>query len=180
MPTVLTGKSDTGGAAWAKLDVGVYPATLTSFESSPSAFEPDKERFQFNFTLDDQYEDDGETPVVMRYWANAVLSPRSTLASIIEAMGFAWTVGQGFDLDTLVGQPCRLMVGRKTPQGKTEAIAFVQSVVGPEAKTKAAPKKAAPTAAVAGDDGIGPCVSCGEPGTKFTGKGKPICEECAG
>jgi hypothetical protein len=156
MPTVLTGKADsgTGGGAWAKLDVGVYDAVLESFESAPSAFEPDKERFQFNFQLTEMNDDNGD-PITMRYWANAVLSPRSTLASIIESMGHEWAVGEPFDIDSLVGSPCRLMVGRRIPKGKSkeDEHAFVQSVE--PAKDPSPPKGATkPPAAVAAAD---PC-----------------------
>jgi hypothetical protein len=179
MPTVLTGKADsgTGGGAWAKLDVGVYDAVLESFESAPSAFEPDKERFQFNFRLTDEVDDNGDG-IMMRYWANAVLSPRSTLASIIESLGHEWEVGEPFDVDELVGSECRLMVGRRIPKGKTkeDEHSFVQSVEPP--KDEPAPVKLAtkaPAAAVAAD----PCCvpGCKRESVIYDGEGNAFCEK---
>jgi hypothetical protein len=159
--------------------VGVYDAVLESFESAPSTFEPDKERFQFNFRLT-EIEDDNGDGVMMRYWANAVLSPRSTLASIIESMGCEWEVGEPFDVDELIGLPCRLMVGRRVPKGKTkeDEHSFVQSVEpakDPVAPTKLATKAPAAAAAVAAQ----PCCvpGCKRESVVFDGEGNAFCEK---
>ena len=193
MANVLVGTTASGGA-WAHLPADVYDATLDSYEEAPRGIsqwndDPDAVRLTINFRLDDlpqetldflsesmKADDPVENPITMKYWVNKVLSPKANLAPVLEALGIPWGPGIATDLDDMPGKRCRLVVGRKIPQGKTEEIAFVQSIVPAKAVTPNAPKRTAPAAAAPAT--LACCVpQCKREGVVFDAEGNAFCEK---
>lgn len=178
MATVLTGKDDSGtGAAWAQLPIGIYAATLTSVAEVDNRFEPGEKRVEFIFSLEDEADEEGN-PIELRYWVNATLSPRSKLAAVAEALGFAWEIGQPFTVDDMVGAHCRLLTGRKTRErdGQTDEIAVVQSVVPVEQpKAKPVARRAPSPPSPAAVESTCRVEGCGEVVDHYTPRGTPLC-----
>ena len=181
MANVIVGKEGGGGGgAWADLPADVYDAVLESYEENPRGIsqyndDPDAMRLTLNFRLTGELDAEGNS-ITMKHWVNKVLSPKANLAPILDALGIPWGPGVPTDLDDMPGKPCRLVVGRKTPEGKTEEIAFVQSVVPAKAVTPDAPKRTAP--AVAGGSVDLCCIpNCGRPVGRYDTNGVPFCQQ---
>ena len=187
MANVITAReTGTGGGAWAHLPADVYDAVLESYEERIRPLDqfnddPDAMRLTLKFRLDDlpgslleTLGEGAENPVYMLHWVNKTLSAKANLAPVLDALGIAWGPGEATDLDDMPGKRCRLVVGRKTPQGKTEEIAFIQSVVPAKAVTPDAPSKTKKAAPSAGSDTCD-VEGCAAPVNSYTKRGKALC-----
>jgi len=136
----IIGKESTGSGAWNELEADVYDATLTSIEDAGVSQFDGKEQFKITFALD--LVDEAGDQIILYKWVNKVLSAKSNLAGIIEACGGQWEVGRSFDLESLAGSQCRVMVNISDKTQKR----YVADVLAPK---KAAAVAAAPKAAAA-------------------------------
>jgi hypothetical protein len=102
----------TGGMA---VDPDTYKAVLSRLEQKVITYDgQDKDVIEFIFTITDDDSDfegvevSGIATLVPR------LTPKSKLRQWIEAMtGQKLTDGESFDLDTLIGKPCRVLTENK-------------------------------------------------------------------
>jgi hypothetical protein len=173
MVTTIVG-TEGGSGAWNELEADVYDATLTAVEDGGvSSYPPNKPQYKFTFTLD-LTDDEGEN-IRMYNWPNQVLSPKSNVAGIIDACGKTWTPGQTFDLDSLVGSRCRVLINIREKTNK-RFVADVLSIkaVGQMAKPKASTDD---TAAVSETCGF---PKCGQQAIQYDEDGMGICVKHGG
>lgn len=91
---------------------GVYPATLTNIKQFENAYGP---RLGFEFTLGGK----GGGVTVLRS-TTPQLTPQSKLAGLIRGLTGAELPGGEFDLESLLGKQCQVLVRRSTNKnGKT-------------------------------------------------------------
>jgi hypothetical protein len=90
------------------LEAGTYPATVSGAEPADGSFGT---QVKLTFAVDGETTDEG-APLELWAWASQKLNPRTKLWRWCSAIaGVAPVKGQPFDVETLVGQPCRLQVG---------------------------------------------------------------------
>lgn len=168
-----------------EFEPGMYDAIVQNIESVPNTYPDSRNDTQLQWTFEvPGYENEDGSTADKRGWCNPVWNPKAKLWKWAQAiLGSVPGEGEPFRTSSLIGKPCRIVLN--SDDGKIK----LTDVLGPaKAGGKAAPKKPGLVArlqdgdvpagtAVATD--MGPCVLCGEPGTRFTGKGKPICDECA-
>lgn len=170
------GSDATGSAAWAEVKAGVYAATLVSYESlGMQSYQggPERERMRFRFELEGETDKETGEPVGLFVYANLVLTPKSNLAQIITDMGVDWTPGQAFDLDTLVGRRCQVVVKRVDgPNGERPQITGLLPAQGGRAAVKSDD--------VPFDKDTCDVKGCGAEVTHYTNGGTPLCAKHTG
>jgi hypothetical protein len=143
------------------LEPGTYSARVAAVEPADGGF---GSQVKLSFAVDGETTDDGE-PLVLWAWASQKLNPKTKLWRFVGAItGSAPVKGQPFDVESLIGAPCRLQVGEvQTDDGPRIRVTDVL----PPAKRAAKPQETAPGCtecfAELGSDGY------------FTPDGKPYC-----
>lgn len=172
MGTTVMGSEGASGA-WAEVQPGVYPATLTGYTSlGMQSWQggPERERMQFLFDLDGRFDDEGK-PVGLLVYANLTLTPKSSLAKMLGDLNIPWAPGQAFDLDALLGRRCQVVVKRVDgPNGERPQITDILP-----AGTAGAVRPVQP-----GERDICEVRGCGAEASHYTGGGKPLCESHTG
>ena len=161
------------------LKPGMYPATLEGYAEDWGEFGPS---IKLIWALDGMTNADGEQ-VTKWQWVSQKLTPRSNLWNILKTLGTTPVFNQDYEVDELlaplVGASVQLMIKQVDgPQGPQDKIVDMVAETAAPAAAKSPPAARRAASAPAATESVGPCISCGGPSTAFTGKGKPICEEC--
>lgn len=168
----------TASGEWAEVEAGAYDAIVYSIEDTgTSAQYPDSgPQLKIGFALEDVADEDGNM-VVLNKWISQKWSDKSNLFLLARACGVADDPKQPFKVSALLDGKCQVVVVRKNQGQDNERPGIETFMPRRKAAARTAPKAAAPAKAAAPEpDGIGDCVVCDEPGTRFTGKGKPVCD----
>lgn len=171
-----------GSGAWAEVEAGSYDAIIDTIEDTgvSAAFPDSGPQLKFGFALENELDEDGNM-IVLNRWISQKWSEKSNLFKLAMACGLQPDLGAAFHVSTLKGQRCQVVVERKNlgqPNERPGITSFMPRQKSRQPARAAAHK--APAAAVEpAADGLGPCVLCGEPAARYTGKGQPICDGCA-
>lgn len=168
-----------GSGAWAEIEAGSYNAIVDSIEDTgvSSAFPDSGPQLKFGFALEDELDDDGNM-IVLNRWLSQKWSEKSNLFKLAMACGLQPDPSVAFKVSTLKGQKCQVVVERKNIGQLNERPGITAFMPRQKARGAASRRAAAAATPEAASD-LGPCVLCGDPATRYTGKGKPICDGCA-
>lgn len=163
------------------VEAGVHDAIIRDMTEEDGQYGA---QIKFICEMQDLMKDSGDL-VQQWAWASATLSPKSKLWKWLKNVtGQTPTLGAPFDVTAaMIGKPVQLIVSFNDETQRTSVTDMLAAKKSGAQAPRPAQSRPAPAAQAAPEDqqeSVGPCVSCGEPGDRYTGKGKPICGECAG
>ena len=139
------------------IPTGSYPATVSKVEAADGQY---GDQVKFYFDVLGQRTTDGE-PLELWAWASQKLNPRTKLWRWTKVLtGQEPVKGNAYDLESLVGASCSLLVVRTE---ETEGVRCRVQDIGPGRKAASAP---APDT----------CSQCSEPVAFYTPAGVALCE----
>src|SRR3989337_1893697 len=140
------------------IEAGVYPATVAKVEPADGSF---GEQVRFTFAVDGLKSVDGD-PLDLWAWSSQKLNPKSKLWRWAKAItGLEPVKGEVFELESLVGKPCGLLVVRE--ENDEGVRCRVTEVLPPKKAAAAAPGWQKPTRRDGPPEELDSCSQCPEP-----------------
>jgi len=123
-------RAEEGGFEKAHIPEGIHHAELISINDAPDG------QYGPRIALDFQvYYSKKEGPAKIGRVFGKKLTPKSKLWEAMEALGGKPEVGKDFDMDSLLGNPCRVMVEDYEDNNDGKTVSGINKVKEPNEKT---------------------------------------------
>ena len=123
-------RAEEGGFEKAHIPEGIHHAELIGINDAPDG------QYGPRIALDFQvYYSKKEGPAKIGRVFGKKLTPKSQLWSAIEALGGKTEIGEDFDMDSMLGNPCRVMVEDYKDQNSGDTVSGINKVKIPDEDT---------------------------------------------